>query len=105
MAKILDESKRGAILFSLGTNLKFEELGDKRVSEIMKALSRFPDYTILCKVNLENYTLPVPLPKNVVIRKWLPQNDILGMIALDLFFFLVTKFFLFMNIFGLFLMT
>lgn len=46
----------------------------------MTVFARFDNYTFLCKMVISDdsagYALP-PKP-NVVLRKWLPQNDVLG---------------------------
>lgn len=51
-------------------------LGDVRVTHILKAFTNFPDFTFLWK--FESDKLPMELPKNVFIQKWIPQNDVLG---------------------------
>ena len=35
-----------------------------------------PQYNFLWK--FESDTLPIDLPKNVMVKAWLPQNDLLG---------------------------
>ncbi|KAF2893151.1 hypothetical protein ILUMI_13022 [Ignelater luminosus] len=72
--QIMDEAKDGVILFSLGTNIKFSLLTSQQKKALFTALQKFPQ-TVLWKIEVEN---PKGLPKNVVVRKWLPQNDILG---------------------------
>lgn len=57
--------------------MKSEDLGDERITHILKAFANFPDYTFLWK--FESDKLPIELPKNVFIRKWVPQNEVLGM--------------------------
>lgn len=64
------------VLFSLGTNVKSEDLGTDTIIQIMNAFERLPEYIFLWKIDLMNIT--VHIPKNVYIRKWIPQNDILG---------------------------
>lgn len=51
-------------------------IGDDRVIAILEAFRRLPEYIFLCKFELENP--PIPVPKNVIMRKWIPQNDVLG---------------------------
>lgn len=73
---ILDNAKNGLILFSLGTNVRMSNLGEKNLVMILEAFRKIPQYTVLCKIDLDK--LPVSLPKNVHILKWVPQNDVLG---------------------------
>lgn len=51
-------------------------LGTEIITMILEAFRKLSKYTVLWKINVEEF--PVPLPSNVVIRKWVPQNDILG---------------------------
>lgn len=56
--------------------MKSKDLGDARIKHILKAFANFPEYTFLWK--FESDKLPMELPNNVLIRKWIPQNDVLG---------------------------
>lgn len=56
--------------------MHIQELGDSIVTNILEAFEIFPEYTFLWKLDLKNDL--IRLPNNVVIRKWFPQNDILG---------------------------
>lgn len=76
LQSLADSATNGLILFSLGTNVQGEMLGDERITLILEAFRRLSKYTFLWKINLEKFS--VPLPSNVVIRKWVPQSDILG---------------------------
>ncbi|KAJ8951903.1 hypothetical protein NQ318_019882 [Aromia moschata] len=71
---IMENSKNGVILFSLGTNIQSANLGRKTLRALLDAFSKLK-LTVLWKFETE---LNVTLPKNVIVRKWLPQNDILG---------------------------
>ncbi|NWR78672.1 UD11 glucuronosyltransferase, partial [Centropus unirufus] len=64
--------EHGIVVFSLGSMVS--EIPMKKAEEIAKALGSVPQ-TVLWR-----YTGPVPsnLPKNVKLRKWLPQNDLLA---------------------------
>ncbi|XP_001653288.2 UDP-glucuronosyltransferase 2B20 [Aedes aegypti] len=83
LKKLVDNAKNGAILFSLGTNVRSDMLGDKRIIEILSAMSQFPEYQFLWK--FESDAMPIEVPKNVYIRKWMPQNDLLAHPNLKLF--------------------
>lgn len=74
LKKILDNAKFGAILFSLGSNVKSKELGQDRIQAIIETFAKLKQ-TVIWK--FENDKLE-KIPKNVYIRKWVPQNDILG---------------------------
>ncbi|XP_058463084.1 UDP-glucosyltransferase 2-like [Malaya genurostris] len=83
LKKIVDRAKNGAILFSLGTNVRSDLLGNKRITEILNAMKKFPQYQFLWK--FESDSMPIEVPKNVYIRKWMPQNDLLAHPNLKLF--------------------
>ncbi|KAL3288272.1 hypothetical protein HHI36_002720 [Cryptolaemus montrouzieri] len=74
LQKILDDAENGLVYFSLGTNVRFEHLEGNIKEEILKALGDLP-YTVLCKWESEDFP---GKPKNVVLRKWLPQQSILA---------------------------
>lgn len=74
---IADNAKNGLVLFSLGTNVRSDALGDERVVKILKAFGRLPKYTFIWKFETKE-KLPIDLPKNVHIQSWLPQNDALA---------------------------
>ncbi|XP_059613971.1 UDP-glycosyltransferase UGT5-like [Phlebotomus argentipes] len=76
LQEILDSAKNGAILFSLGTNVKSKMLGDARQIEILEAFRALPQYTFIWKFEAES--MPVKVPSNVIIKKWIPQNDLLA---------------------------
>lgn len=80
---IVENAVNGAILFSLGTNVRSDMLGEKRIIEILTAMKQFPKYQFLWK--FESDSMPIEVPKNVHIRKWMPQNDLLAHPNLKLF--------------------
>lgn len=73
----MDNSKYGVILFSLGTLIRSDALGDKQNKELIQAFSKLKQ-NVIWKFESEIEGLP----KNVIIRKWLPQNSILGMFSI-----------------------
>ncbi|GJQ76010.1 hypothetical protein Trydic_g18064 [Trypoxylus dichotomus] len=73
LQKYLDESKDGVIYFSLGGNLKSKDLPQEKREAILRVLSKQKE-RILWKFEAD---LPGK-PRNVEIRKWLPQQDILA---------------------------
>ncbi|EFA05873.2 UDP-glucuronosyltransferase 2B31-like Protein [Tribolium castaneum] len=70
---VLDNAKHGIIVFSLGSNLRSDKLNKQTQNALLEAFSKIQE-TVIWKFesDIEN------LPKNVIVRKWLPQNDILG---------------------------
>lgn len=80
---LLDSSKNGVIYFALGTNMRSDKIGTERLVQILEAFRKLPEYTILWK--FESNTLPVEVPKNVHIKAWMPQNDILAHPNIKLF--------------------
>ncbi|XP_050423757.1 UDP-glycosyltransferase UGT5-like [Adelges cooleyi] len=74
LKKILDTSERGVVYFSLGSIVQSSKMPKETVSMLLSELSKI-EQTVLWKWEADD--LP-QLPKNVIIRKWFPQNDILG---------------------------
>lgn len=50
----------------------------KFTSWILEAFSRMPQYNLLWKFEADPKTLSAHIPKNVLIKVWLPQNSILA---------------------------
>lgn len=70
---LLDSAKHGVVYISWGSMIRAESLPIEKRTSLLKAFSSFKQ-TFVWK--WENETLPNQ-PKNVHIRKWLPQRDIL----------------------------
>lgn len=66
----------GTVLFSLGTNLKSIDMKDDKQNIFLKAFDKMPEYNFIWKFERENQSMS--LPKNVMIKEWLSQNDILA---------------------------
>ncbi|XP_030763073.1 UDP-glucuronosyltransferase 2B9-like [Sitophilus oryzae] len=71
--EFLDSAKNGAILFSLGSNVKCEDLGEETVTSFLEVLSQLP-YKVMWKFNNRENRI---IPHNVKIYDWLFQQDIL----------------------------
>lgn len=69
-------SKKGAVLFSLGSNFQSSAMGSEQKKMILDAFGRFPDYHFMWK--FEKPMNDIELPKNVIIRPWLPQSDLMS---------------------------
>lgn len=76
LEEIFANAEKGVILFALGSNVKSEMLGRERLEAIIAALSQFSEYNIVWKIDLSK--LDLKIPKNIYIKTWLPQNDILA---------------------------
>uniref|UniRef100_A0A182K8V2 UDP-glycosyltransferases domain-containing protein n=1 Tax=Anopheles christyi TaxID=43041 RepID=A0A182K8V2_9DIPT len=74
LEEFVGRSKKGAVLFSLGSNIRSDMIGEERQRMFIEAFRRMPDYHFLWKFESK---LNIPLPSNVIIRPWLPQNSIL----------------------------
>lgn len=74
LQKFLDSAKEGVIYFSMGSNLKSQNLPVEKREAILKAFSKRKE-KVLWK--WEDDILPGQ-PPNVKLGKWLPQQDILG---------------------------
>ncbi|CAF4920094.1 unnamed protein product [Pieris macdunnoughi] len=72
LQKIMDRSKQGVILFSMGTQLTFGGLSNL-VTELVNTFSKLK-YTVLWKTNEESFALP----SNVIAKKWVPQVSVLA---------------------------
>lgn len=69
----LDESSEGVIVISWGSVLRASTLPKEKRDAIVSVLRRIP-MKVLWKWEDDNLSA---LPKNVVMRKWLPQRDVL----------------------------
>ncbi|XP_045479526.1 UDP-glycosyltransferase UGT5-like isoform X3 [Harmonia axyridis] len=78
---IMDNAKDGVILFSLGSNIKSSQMPRSRVQEILQVFSKLKQVVIW---KWEEEDLPGK-PTNVVVKKWLPQNEILAHKNIKLF--------------------
>lgn len=74
--KFISESRLGAVLFSLGTNVRSEFMSKEKQHIFLDVFRQMPKYRFLWK--LENNTNDLNIPQNVLISKWLPQSDILA---------------------------
>ncbi|XP_053963962.1 UDP-glucosyltransferase 2-like [Anastrepha ludens] len=74
LQKFLDEAENGAIYFSLGTQVQSKDMPPEKL-QIFLDVFRQLKQRVLWK--FENDSI-ANLPKNVMIKKWMPQNDILA---------------------------
>lgn len=64
------------MLFSLGTNVRSSLMDVEKQKILLDAFELLPNYHFLWK--FEEPHIDLKLPKNVIIRPWLPQSDILA---------------------------
>ncbi|XP_024872282.1 UDP-glucuronosyltransferase 1-9-like [Temnothorax curvispinosus] len=69
----LDGAKNGAIVISLGTNVKWKHLNLDTVKSVILALSKLKQ-RVLWKLDIE---VPFEIPENVMVMKWMPQSEVL----------------------------
>ncbi|EDW76284.2 uncharacterized protein Dwil_GK14744 [Drosophila willistoni] len=82
IANFLDNSKHGAILFSLGSNVRSSHLSQEVVTSMYRVLSGLKQNVIWKWDEMEN----IPgNSSNIMFSKWLPQDDILAHPNIKLF--------------------
>lgn len=74
LQKFVDEAEHGVIYMSLGAFVKSALMPVEKIHELLNAFGKLKQ-RVLWK--FENENIP-SLPKNVMIKKWLPQADILA---------------------------
>lgn len=72
--EILNKSKKGVIYMSFGSNVHSSELPLDKKNAFLNVFRKL-EYTVLWKWEDENLKSK---PHNLIIRKWLPQKEILG---------------------------
>uniref|UniRef100_A0A182W7F2 UDP-glucuronosyltransferase n=1 Tax=Anopheles minimus TaxID=112268 RepID=A0A182W7F2_9DIPT len=85
LRKVVESANNGFILFSLGSNARSDTLGPDRIRNILTAMAQLSQYQFLWKFESDESKLPIPVPKNVYIRAWMPQNDLLAHPNIKLF--------------------
>ncbi|XP_076655535.1 UDP-glycosyltransferase UGT5-like isoform X2 [Halictus rubicundus] len=72
--KFLDEAREGVLYFNLGSMVKTATMPEDKLTVMLNVLASFPRKVIL---KWETDELPMKLD-NVLVKKWLPQFDILN---------------------------
>ncbi|XP_065091165.1 UDP-glucosyltransferase 2-like [Ochlerotatus camptorhynchus] len=75
LERFISSSKKGAVLFSLGSNVRSDKIGEHRQRMFIEAFRQMPQYHFLWKFESD---LQLDLPPNVIIKRWMPQNSILA---------------------------
>lgn len=73
----LDGAQDGAIYFSFGTYVKSNAMPPERLKIILNALKQLKQRVIWKYDDESIQNIPL-FPSNVLVRKWLPQNDVLA---------------------------
>ncbi|XP_031621869.1 UDP-glucuronosyltransferase 2B15-like [Contarinia nasturtii] len=73
LQQFLDDSKYGVVFFSLGSHLQSSKLPKEKIDIFVNALGKLKQ-RVIWKFENESYKVP----PNILIRKWLPQSDILA---------------------------
>ncbi|KAG5674908.1 hypothetical protein PVAND_004853 [Polypedilum vanderplanki] len=81
LKNFLNNAKNGAILFSFGSNAKSMYLPEEKIKALLKVFSKLKQRVVM---KWESDTLPGK-PDNVIISKWLPQDDVLAHSSMRLF--------------------
>ncbi|XP_043461764.1 UDP-glucosyltransferase 2-like [Leptopilina heterotoma] len=74
LKKFLDNASEGVIVFSWGSMIKSSTLPEKKLKALFKVFSEIPRKVVW---KWEGNEHP-ELPKNVMIKKWIPQFDLLS---------------------------
>lgn len=74
--KFINAGEKGTILFVIGSIFQADSLADDILDKFIEAFRLLPEYNFLWK--FESDKINDRIPKNVMTRSWLPQNDILA---------------------------
>lgn len=74
ISEFIESAEHGVVYFSLGGNIKPSAMEEERKLDIVKALSSLKQ-KVIWKFDDESLSVD---PKQFMIRKWLPQYEILG---------------------------
>jgi len=75
LREFLDAGKKGAVLFSLGSNIRSDLLSKAQQKMFIEAFSQISELNYLWKFESE---IEFELPPNVKTVPWVPQNDVLA---------------------------
>ncbi|XP_011705489.1 PREDICTED: UDP-glucuronosyltransferase 2B19-like, partial [Wasmannia auropunctata] len=73
MRTFLEGARNGAIVISLGTRVKWKAIGIDKIKIVILAVSKLKQ-RVLWKLDIK---VPFEIPDNLMIVKWIPQNEIL----------------------------
>ncbi|KRZ88756.1 putative UDP-glucuronosyltransferase ugt-60, partial [Trichinella sp. T8] len=81
---VVEAENAGIILFSFGSVIKADLIPWEIQKELLDAFSRFPNYTVVCKLSVDESQKHY-LPPNVKLFDWIPQRELLDHPKLKLF--------------------
>ncbi|KRY43128.1 putative UDP-glucuronosyltransferase ugt-60 [Trichinella spiralis] len=81
---VVEAENAGIILFSFGSVIKADLIPWEIKKELLDAFSRFPNYTVVCKLSVDESQKHY-LPPNVKLFDWIPQRELLDHPKLKLF--------------------
>uniref|UniRef100_A0A0N5BVW4 glucuronosyltransferase n=1 Tax=Strongyloides papillosus TaxID=174720 RepID=A0A0N5BVW4_STREA len=73
------------ILISFGSVAESYKMPESYKKGILEMMKNFEDVTFIWKYEKDPKTLPIEVPKNTFIYKWIPQNDLLNDDRLTIF--------------------
>lgn len=73
LKEFIDQSESGVVLFSLGSFLQSSEMSAEKIQMILQAFGMLKQ-RVIWKFEDES----IKVPPNVLVKKWLPQDDILA---------------------------
>lgn len=73
LQKFLDESKDGVVYVNFGSNVRSSELPEEKTNAFVNVFRKLKQ-TVLWKWEDDRFWAK---PNNLIIRKWLPQKEIL----------------------------
>lgn len=76
------QSSKPTILFSLGTSMRSDLLGEERINLFLSVFKSLPQYNFIWKFENTNV---MKIPLNVMIVDWIPQNTVLSYSNIKLF--------------------
>nr|CAD2195676.1 unnamed protein product [Meloidogyne enterolobii] len=87
LVKAIESSKKGTIIFSMGSITDTKFFNKEKWQNILKAFSYFEEYSFIVKISAgdiftQEYTKNMP---NIHLFEWFPQSDLLGHPKIKLF--------------------
>ncbi|CAB3376275.1 Hypothetical predicted protein [Cloeon dipterum] len=80
----LDGAEHGVVYFSMGSNLRSEQMGETRVKAFVDAFAQLKQ-RVLWKWEADSLPATLTHPPNLKLAKWLPQQQILAHPGVDVF--------------------
>ncbi|KHJ43613.1 UDP-glucoronosyl and UDP-glucosyl transferase [Trichuris suis] len=82
---LLNESNNGIIIFSLGSVVQESFIKEEIKNGLLKAFQKFPEHTIVWKLNDPTFLKHHTLPPHVHAFDWIPQRQLLNSQKVKLF--------------------